>query len=56
MWHRKMYYARQETWQTIYDKYLGILDADTVKQVEIKGKIKKEYLRRNKKNTREKIV
>ena len=27
-------------------KYLGILEADTIKQVEIKEKINKEYLRR----------
>ena len=26
-------------------KYLGILEADTIKQQEMKGKIKKEYLR-----------
>ena len=30
-------------------KYLGILEADTVKQMEIKEKIKKEYLRRTRK-------
>ena len=30
-------------------KYLGILKADTIKQVEIKEKIKKEYLRRTRK-------
>ena len=30
-------------------KYLGILEADTIKQVEMKEKIKKEYLRRTKK-------
>ena len=30
-------------------KYLGILEADTIKQVEMKGKIKKEYLRRTRK-------
>ena len=27
-------------------KYLGILEADTIKQVEMKGKFQKEYLRR----------
>ena len=27
-------------------KYMGILEADTIKQVEMKEKIKKEYLRR----------
>ena len=30
-------------------KYLGILEADTIKQAEIKEKIKKEYLRRTRK-------
>ena len=30
-------------------KYLGILEADTIKQVEIKNKIKNEYLRRTRK-------
>ena len=30
-------------------KYLGILEADTIKQVEMKDKIKKEHLRRTKK-------
>ena len=30
-------------------KYLGILEADTTKQVEMKNKIKKEYLRRTRK-------
>ena len=30
-------------------KYLGILEADTIKQVEMKDKIQKEYLRRTKK-------
>ena len=30
-------------------KYLGILEADTVKQVEMKDKIQKEYLRRTRK-------
>ena len=29
-------------------KYLGILEADTIKQVEMKEKIKKEYLRTRK--------
>ena len=28
-------------------KYLGILEADTIKQVEMKDKIQKEYLRRS---------
>ena len=30
-------------------KYLSILEADTIKQVEMKEKIKKEYLRRTRK-------
>ena len=30
-------------------KYLEILEADTIKQVEMKEKIKKEYLRRTRK-------
>ena len=30
-------------------KYLGILEADTIKQVEMKEKIKKKYLRRTRK-------
>ena len=30
-------------------KYLGILEADIIKQVEMKEKIQKEYLRRSKK-------
>ena len=30
-------------------KYLGILKADTIKQVEMKDKIRKEYLRRTRK-------
>ena len=30
-------------------KYLGILEADTIKKVEMKEKIKKEYLRRTRK-------
>ena len=28
------------------NKYLGILDADTIKQMQIKDKIRKEYLKR----------
>ena len=32
-------FGEKETW-----KYLGILEADTIKQVEMKEKIKKEYL------------
>ena len=30
-------------------KYLGILEADTIKEVEMKKKIQKEYLRRTRK-------
>ena len=30
-------------------KYLGILEADTIKQVEMKDKIQKKYLRRTRK-------
>ena len=30
-------------------KYLGILETDTIKQVQMKDKIKKEYLRRTRK-------
>ena len=30
-------------------KYLGILEADTIKQVQMKDKIRKEYLRRTRK-------
>ena len=30
-------------------KYLGILEADTIKQVEMKDKIQKEYLKRTRK-------
>ena len=37
-------FAENETY-----KYLGILGADTVKQVEMKDKIQKEYLRRTRK-------
>ena len=32
-------------------KYLGILEADTIKQVQMKDKIQKEYRRRTKKTT-----
>ena len=31
------------------DKYLGLLEADTIKQVEMKEKIEKVYLRRTRK-------
>ena len=36
-------------------KYLGILEADTVKQVEMKDKIQKEYLRRTRKQLETKL-
>ena len=36
--------AEKETY-----KYLGILEVDTIKQVEMKGKIQKEYLKRTRK-------
>ena len=36
-------------------KYLGIYEADTIKQVETKEKIKKEYLRRTRKLTEIKL-
>ena len=37
-------------------KYLGILEADNIKQVEMKSKIQKEYLRKIKKTTRDKSL
>ena len=36
-------------------KYLGILEADTIKQVKMKGKIQKEYLRRTRKLLEKKL-
>ena len=36
-------------------KYLGILEADTIKQVEMKNKIQKEYLRRTRKLLKTKL-
>ena len=36
-------------------KYLGILEADTIKQVQMKDKIRKEYLRRTRKLLETKI-
>ena len=36
-------------------KYLGILEADTIKQVEMKNKIQKEYLRRTRKQHETKL-
>ena len=43
-------HAENETY-----KYLGILEADTIKQVEIKEKIKKEYFRRTRKLLEKKL-
>ena len=37
-------------------KYLGILEADAIKQVEMKNKIQKEYLKENSKATRDKTM
>ena len=37
-------------------KYLGILEADTIKQVQMKDAIRKEYLRRTRKTTRDKTL
>ena len=37
-------------------KYLGILEADTIKHVQMKDKIRKEYLGRTKKTTRDKAL
>ena len=36
-------------------KYLGILEADTIKQVEMKDKIQKEYIRRTRKLLKTKL-
>ena len=36
-------------------RYLGILEADTIKQVEMKDKIRKEYLRRTRKQPETKL-
>ena len=36
-------------------RYLGILEADTIKQVEMKDKIRKEYLRRTRKLLKTKL-
>ena len=41
--HKIRTFGENETY-----KYLGILEAYTIKQVEMKEKIKKEYLRRTK--------
>ena len=43
--HDKIWTLREEE---IY-KYLGILEADTIKQMEMKDKVRKEYLRRTRK-------
>ena len=37
-------------------KYLGILEADTIKQVEMKDRIQKEYLRRTRKLLEIKLI
>ena len=37
-------------------KYFGILEADTIKQVEMKDKIQKEYLKRTKKLLNKKTI
>ena len=37
-------------------KYLGILGADTIKQVEMKDKIQKEYLKRTRKRIETKLL
>ena len=42
--------AKNETY-----KYLGILEADTIKQVEMKNKIQKEYVRRTRKQLETKL-
>ena len=43
-------HAENETY-----KYLGILEADTIKQVEMKDKIQKEYFRRTRKQLETKL-
>ena len=54
-WHMTdgMEQSNQEKVRTLGEmetyKYLEILEADTIKQVEIKEKIKKDYLRRTRK-------
>ena len=49
----RMELANQEKFRTLGEKetykYLGILEADTIKQAEMKEKIKKKYLRRTRK-------
>ena len=37
-------------------KYLGILKADTIKQVEMKEKLRKEYLRTNERTSRKRAL
>ena len=37
-------------------KFWGIMEADTIKKVEMKAKFKKEYFRRTKKTTRDKSL
>ena len=45
----------QNSWRKGTYKYLGILEADTIKQAEIKKNIQKEYLRRTRKRLETKI-
>ena len=56
----RMELPNQEKTRTLGEKetynYLGIMEADTIKQVEMKEKIKKEYLRRTKKLLRDKTM
>ena len=50
-----MCHARHEKWQMTYhwrngtNKYLGILEADIIKQGKMKDEIQKDYLRRSRK-------
>ena len=39
----------QTAWRNENHKYLGILDADTIKQAEMKAKVREKYLRRTRK-------
>ena len=42
-------YKIRTLWEKKNYKYLGILEADTIKQVEMKDKIRKEYFRKTRK-------
>ena len=61
-WHRTdgMELPNQDKIRTFWEnethKYLGILEADTLKQVQIKGKIQKEYLWRTRKLLKTKLT